>query len=127
MKYVCSLLLAVTLLAQTSAQPVELVPYGDWPVCESQIIPPVYCTNQPERGKETYLLSVKASSSATDSFIFDARILRTDGSWYYAKGSFVRQDDTYGNSSIVLPTGIVKHALVEVSEQTSRKSLFYSY
>lgn len=124
MKLTSLLLLLASFGWGQSTQPtVAFVPFGPWPVCESDgsvnYLSTIfgtanYCATL-TKGSEPDLLSIKSATAATTDFLYIATGIDSTGAQKTVTGHLKRNDNASGFSSTIVNAGM-KTALVTVVE-----------
>src|SRR5579863_3010894 len=124
MKYLVAIpLLSGLTFGQTLQSPVAFVPFGPWPICQTdQSLPYLnnlfgsanYCATF-IKGTEPDLLSIKSSNPSTTDFLYIVTGVDTTGAGKTVTGHVTRKDNSAGFSSAIVNAGMTT-ALVTVVE-----------
>ncbi len=116
-------LLMCAAFGQSSGPTVTFVPFGPWPVCETdQSVPYLnnlfgaanYCATL-TKGSEPDLLSIKSSNPSTSDFFYIVTGVDSTGTNKTVTGHLTRKDNSAGFSSTIVNAGMTA-ALVTVVE-----------
>lgn len=121
--FVSIVLLAGAAFGQSSQPSVAFVPFGPWPICETdQSVPYLnsifgaanYCATL-TKGSEPDLLSIKSSNPSTTDFLYIVTGVDSTGLNKTVTGHLTRKDNAAGFSSAIVSAGMTT-ALVTVVE-----------
>ena len=122
-RFVSILFLTAAAFGQSSQSTVAFIPFGPWPVCETdQSVPYLssffgsanYCSTL-TKGSEPDLLSIKSLNPATTDFLYIVTGVDSTGANKTVTGHLKRNDNTAGYSSGIVNAGMTS-ALVTVVE-----------
>src|ERR1035438_2708505 len=133
MKLLASILcLTAVAIGQTPQPSIAFVPFGPWPICETDTAMGYlsalfgnanYCTTL-TKGSEPDLLSIKSSNSSTTDFLYIVTGIDSTAVSKTVTGHFKRSDNAAGFSSTIITAGMTaaRVTIVEYSYEQAEGS-----